>query len=41
MNRRTIKKAYMGITNNRERQPKGSMLDKYKNLIKEKDDYER
>ena len=36
IDRRTIKKQYLGIINEREKKKKASVLDKYKALIKEK-----
>lgn len=36
IDRRTIKKQYLGLINNKEKQKKISVLDKYKELIKEK-----
>ena len=34
--RRTIKKEYLGLNNNKERKKKISVLEQYKDLIKEK-----
>lgn len=36
IDRRTIKKQYLGLTNKIEKNKKGSVLDKYQNIIKEK-----
>lgn len=36
IDRRTIRNAYYGVTNDKERKQKGSVLDKYYSLIKEK-----
>lgn len=36
IDRRTIKKQYLGLTNKIEKNKKGSVLDKYRNIIKEK-----